>query len=114
MENCIFCKILKGEIPCNKVYEDDYVLAFKDIEPAAPTHVLVIPKKHIRNIAEVEVEDFVYIQAITSAIKVIAEEMGLLEKGFRTVINTGVEGGQTVDHLHFHVLAGRNLEWPPG
>lgn len=114
MSDCIFCKIIAGEIPSNKVYEDEYVYAFKDIAPAAPTHILVIPKKHIRNITQVSVEDMIYVSAAVEAIKKIAAQEGIDESGFRTVINTGKDGGQTVEHLHFHILGGRYLEWPPG
>lgn len=114
MENCIFCKILKGEIPCKKVYEDEQVLAFHDVNPAAPVHVLVIPKKHIADIAQVSAEDMVYVNAAILAVQKIVQEMNLSEDGFRVVINTGKMGGQTVPHLHFHILGGRMLAWPPG
>ena len=114
MENCIFCKIINGEIPCKKVYEDDLVLAFYDLNPAAPSHVLVIPKKHFESIMEVSADDMKYIVAATEALKSIATSLGMSEDGFRIVINTGKMGGQTVQHLHFHLLGGRMLAWPPG
>ena len=114
MEDCIFCKIIAGEIPSSKVYENEYVYAFKDIAPAAPVHILVIPKKHIQNITQVQPEDMVYVTEAVKAIQKIVKDEGIDETGYRTVINTGKDGGQTVEHLHFHVLGGRYLEWPPG
>ena len=109
MEDCIFCKIIKGEIPSNKVYEDDDVLAFYDINPAAPIHILVIPKKHIDCIAHLQQEDELLIGKIYGVINKIAEEKGFKEQGFRVIVNSGEDGGQEVMHLHFHILAGRKL-----
>ena len=109
--DCIFCKIVSGEIPSKVVYEDENVLAFNDIDPQAPIHIVVIPKKHFANI--LELNDSSILSAIFESIKKIAEEQNI-EKGFRIVCNTGSEGGQTVNHLHFHILSGRNLQWPPG
>ncbi|EFM39003.1 scavenger mRNA decapping enzyme [Peptostreptococcaceae bacterium AS15] len=109
--DCIFCKIVNGEIPSKIVYEDDNVLAFNDIDPQAPVHIVVIPKKHFANI--LELNDSTILNAIFDSIRKIADEQKM-EKGFRIVCNTGSDGGQTVDHLHFHILAGRNLQWPPG
>ena len=106
MEDCLFCKIIAGEIPCSKVYEDDMVLAFNDISPAAPVHVLVIPKKHFKNFVET---DDAYILAIKSAVKKITKELNIDEEGYRLVFNTGDNGGQTVHHLHFHVLGGTRM-----
>ena len=111
--DCLFCKILSGEIPSEKVYEDDKVLAFKDIDPKAPFHIIVIPKKHISSAAEINLENSHYISAIFEAIAKIAKENNL-EKGFRVVNNCGEDGGQTVNHIQFHLLARRNLAWPPG
>ena len=111
--DCLFCKILSGEIPSEKVYEDDKVLAFKDIDPKAPFHIIVIPKKHISSAADINSENSHYISAIFEAIAKIAKENNL-EKGFRIVNNCGEDGGQTVNHIHFHLLARRNLAWPPG
>lgn len=111
--DCLFCKILAGEIPSEKVYEDDKVLAFKDIDPKAPFHIIVIPKKHISSAADINSENSHYISAIFEAIAKIAKENNL-EKGFRIVNNCGEDGGQTVNHIHFHLLARRNLAWPPG
>lgn len=101
--DCIFCKIVNGEIPSSKVYEDDLVLAFNDINPAAPVHILVIPKKHIESAVKLTAEDDKLIAHIFAVIRTIADEQGL-EKGFRLVSNIGEDGGQTVKHLHFHVL----------
>ena len=109
MENCIFCKIAAGEIPSTKVYEDERVLAFRDIDPQAPVHVLLIPKKHFADI--LECETFAYMQEI---VKKLAVELGIAEKGFRVVINTGEDGQQSVKHLHWHILGGRSMQWPPG
>ena len=109
MEDCIFCKIIKGEIPTSKVYEDDEILAFNDINHAAPIHILVIPKKHIDCIAHLSKEDEPIIGKIYSVINKIAEEKGFKEQGFRVIVNSGKDGGQEVMHLHFHVLAGRKL-----
>ena len=110
MENdCIFCKIIKGEIPSNKVYEDEEILAFYDINPAAPIHILVIPKKHIESLAKIENEDEVLLGKIHKIINKIAEEKGFKEKGYRVIINCGEDGGQEVKHLHFHILAGKKL-----
>ena len=109
MEDCTFCKIVKGEIPSNKVYEDDEILAFNDINPAAPIHILVIPKKHIRSLVNLEKEDEILIGKIYSVINKIAKENGFNEDGLRVIVNCGKNGGQEVMHLHFHVLAGKEL-----
>ena len=109
MEDCLFCKIIKGEIPSDKVYEDEEILAFRDINPAAPIHILVIPKKHIASLAHMEKEDEEIIGKIYGVINKIAEEKGVKEKGYRVIVNCGKDGGQEVMHLHFHLLAGREL-----
>ena len=106
MEDCLFCKIIKGEIPSTKVYEDEYVYAFKDIEPAAPVHILVVPKKHISCLNEISEEDETLIGKIHMAIVKIVKELGVDEKGYRVINNCGKDAGQTVMHLHFHILAG--------
>ena len=111
--DCIFCKIISGDIPSTKVYEDDKDLAFNDIDPKAPFHIIVIPKKHIVSAADITSENSHYISAIYEAIAKIAKENNL-ENGFRVVNNCGEDGGQTVGHIHFHLLARRNLAWPPG
>ena len=105
MEDCLFCKIINGEIPSEKVYEDDEILAFKDIHPKAPVHILVIPKKHISSAMEIEEQDEALIGKMFTVIKKLAKEFGL-ENGYRIVNNCGSDGGQEVMHLHFHVLAG--------
>ncbi len=111
MDDCLFCKIIGGSIPSDKVYEDDMVLAFNDIDPQAPVHVLIIPKAHFASIMEAEDS---YTAAMYAAARKIAREKGLDASGFRLVINTGEDGGQTVAHLHMHLLGGRALGWPPG
>lgn len=108
MENCLFCKIIKGEIPTNKVYEDDEILAFKDINPKAPVHILVIPKKHISSAKEIKEEDEALIGKMFTVINKIANEFKL-ENGYRIVNNCGEDGGQEVMHLHFHLLGGEKL-----
>ena len=105
-ENCTFCKIIKGEIPSNKVYEDEEILAFKDINPAAPIHILVIPKKHLESLATMKEGDEEIISKIYQVINIIAEKQGFKEKGYRVIVNCGKDGGQEVPHLHFHLLAG--------
>lgn len=114
MEDCIFCQIVEGKMPSKKVYEDEYVYAFHDISPAAPTHILVIPKKHIATLMDLKEEDQMLVGKVMAAIQKIAKEYQLDEKGFRVVNNVGEEGGQTVYHIHFHLLGGRALTWPPG
>lgn len=110
---CIFCKIASGEIPSNKLYEDEQVLAFYDLEPQAPIHFLVIPKEHIPSAAAITAENSAIVAHIYEVIAKLAAELKL-EGGFRVVTNCGEQGGQTVQHLHFHVLAGRDMTWPPG
>jgi histidine triad (HIT) family protein len=110
---CLFCKIIAGEIPSKKVFEDDLTYAFRDIHPQAPTHVLIVPRKHIASLAETEAADRDLIGNLHLVAARIAAAEGL-SQGFRTVINTGPDGGQTVDHLHVHLLGGRSMVWPPG
>ena len=110
MENCVFCKIIKGEIPSEKVYEDDEILAFKDINPVAPIHILVIPKKHIKTLLEVTEEDSKLIAKIYMTRNKIAKDLGIEKDGFRVVANCGRDSGQEVMHIHFHMLAGKKLE----
>ena len=110
---CLFCKIIAGEIPSKMVFEDDLTCAFNDINPQAPTHVLVVPRKHIASLAEAGAEDQELIGHLHLVAARIAGSRGL-SNGFRTVINTGRDGGQTVDHLHIHLLGGRAMHWPPG
>ena len=108
MENCLFCKIIRGEIPSTKVYEDEQVLAFRDIAPQAPTHILVIPKTHIASVAELNAENAQVVAHIFAVIAKIAEQEGLVD-GYRVVSNCGEHAGQTVHHLHFHILGGQQL-----
>ena len=108
LNDCLFCAILGGEIPSSKVYEDEYVLAFRDINPQAPVHVLVVPKKHISCALEIDGENSLYVAKCFEAIAKIAKAEGL-EKGFRVVNNCGADGGQSVMHLHFHLLGGIKL-----
>lgn len=111
MAECVFCRIAKGEIPTDFVHEDEDVVVFRDVNPQAPTHLLVIPKRHIASSAEAEPS--VWGLLVGSAVEV-ARRLGLEKDGYRMVINTGTQGGQTVPHLHLHLLSGRNLGWPPG
>jgi histidine triad (HIT) family protein len=111
--SCLFCKIIAGEIPSKKVFEDDLTYVFRDIGPQAPTHVLVVPRKHITSLAHAAEEDRELLGHLHWVAAKIAEQEGL-KKGFRTVINIGPDGGQTVDHLHIHLLGGRSMTWPPG
>ena len=111
--DCLFCKIIKGEIPSTKIYEDESVYAFADIDPQAPFHAIVVPKEHISSAAEITEKNSDFIAKIFEAVAKIAKQENL-EKGFRVVNNCGEDGGQTVGHIHFHLLARRNLAWPPG
>ena len=111
---CLFCKIVAREIPSQIVFENDHVLAFKDINPQAPTHALVIPKKHLTGIFDATDADKEMLGELVMAGRHVAAELGLAEKGYRLVINQGQDGGQSVLHLHLHVLGGRPMGWPPG
>ncbi len=113
MCNCLFCKIGAGEIPAEVVFEDDKLIAFKDIEPQAPVHILVIPKKHIESLDDVKLEDVELLGHIMNKVKDIAKDMGITN-GYRLVSNNGEDAFQTVKHLHFHILGQRSLNWPPG
>lgn len=112
--DCLFCKILDKKIPSKPVYEDELVYAFDDINPQAPMHVLIVPKKHIPTLNDVMPEDAKYISAMMQAAKKIAKERGCDEKGYRTVFNVNKDAGQVVFHLHLHVMGGRLFAWPPG
>ena len=113
MTDCLFCKIVAGEIPAKKVYEDEQTLAFEDISPKAPTHVLIIPKKHLRGLKEAAEEDAELLGRLQLAAARIGRERGI-EEGYRTVLNVGPKSGQSVFHIHLHLLGGRDLSWPPG
>jgi histidine triad (HIT) family protein len=112
-ESCIFCRIVAGDADARKVYETDTILAFHDQNPQAPTHILIIPKRHIARLADVEVGDADLMGEMLVAARLIAEEQGVAD-GFRLVINNGVRAGQSVFHVHLHLLAGRPFRWPPG
>ncbi len=111
--DCIFCKIIAGTIPSAKAYEDDQTYAFADIDPKAPVHLLIVPKKHIPSLAEADAGDTAVLGHLHAVARKLATEHNL-SAGYRTVINTGPDGGQTVSHLHVHLLGGRQMHWPPG
>jgi histidine triad (HIT) family protein len=114
MSDCLFCRIVRKEIPASVVYEDDDLLVFNDINPQAPLHALVIPKRHIATLNEVSSQDEALVGQMVRRAASIAREKGYADRGFRMVFNTNAEAGQTVFHIHLHVLAGRGLTWPPG
>ena len=111
--DCVFCKIANGESPSKKAYEDDRVLAFYDLDPQAPVHILIIPKEHIQSVEDITEENSAIVAHIFEVAAKLAKENNL-EKGFRVVSNVGKDGGQSVPHLHFHLLGGRSMKWPPG
>ena len=113
MSDCLFCKLVAGELPANKVYEDDKIFCFHDIDPQAPVHVLIVPKKHIASLDDLQEEDAELISYIMIKVKDIAAQLGL-DNGYRVVINNGEDALQTVKHLHLHILGKRKLTWPPG
>ena len=112
--SCLFCRIVSGEIPASMVYEDDEVIAFNDINPQAPLHVLVIPKRHISTTNDLSAQDDALIGTLVRRAAAIAREKGYADRGYRSVLNCNAEAGQTVFHIHLHLLAGRGLGWPPG
>lgn len=112
--DCIFCKIINGDIPSNKIYEDDKVLAFHDISKVAPIHFLVIPKKHISSMNEINEGNSEIISHIFVVINKLVKELNIHETGYRITSNCGKDGGQTVNHIHFHIMGQRELKWPPG
>lgn len=112
--DCLFCKIASGQIPSTKVYEDDLVYAFRDIDPQAPVHILIIPKAHISSVNEIDDENCAVVGHIFKVASQIAKAEGIDKDGYRIVTNIGENGGQTVGHLHYHMLGGRSLQWPPG
>ena len=114
MAECLFCAIVAGEIPATKVLETDLILAFRDINPQAPTHVLVVPKAHYPDVAALAAADAALLGEVIDAARQVAADEGVAEAGYRVVFNTGVQAGQTVPHVHGHVLGGRLLTWPPG
>lgn len=114
MSDCLFCKIVKKEISADIIYENKSVLAFKDINPQSPVHILVIPKKHISSLNDLQDQDDEILSNVFKAIKTITKDLNIEKDGYRVVINTNKNGGQEVQHLHFHILGGRQLKWPPG
>lgn len=112
--NCLFCKIINKKIPSKKVYEDEHIFAFEDINPQAPVHILIIPKKHISTTLDITHEDNELIGHLFQAANKIAKDRGVAERGFRLVLNCNPESGQTIYHIHLHLLAGRVMHWPPG
>lgn len=114
MSDCLFCKIRDGEIPGDIVYEDDHALAFNDVNPQAPIHVLIIPKKHISTVNDMGASDEALMGHLFTAAKTIAEQRGVCDDGYRMVVNCNQKAGQTVFHIHMHLLADREMSWPPG
>lgn len=114
MSDCLFCKIIEGEIPCDKVYENDQVIAFRDVNPQAPTHILVIPRKHISTVNDLTAADKNIVGEMLLAAQAVAKQEGIEESGYRLVMNCNEGAGQTVFHIHLHVLGGRRMNWPPG
>lgn len=114
MIDCIFCKIAAGDIPASKLYEDEHVVAFRDLHPQAPTHVLIIPRRHIATLNDLEPGDAELIGRMYLAAKQVAADLGIAESGYRTAFNCNRDGGQEVFHLHLHLLGGRRMSWPPG
>jgi histidine triad (HIT) family protein len=114
MADCLFCSIVEGKIKGEIIYQDDLVLAFKDIRPAAPVHVLIVPRKHIESVSSLQSEDTPVVGAIFLAAAKLAKDLGVAESGYRVVVNNGADAGQSVFHLHYHLLGGRPMRWPPG
>jgi histidine triad (HIT) family protein len=114
MMDCLFCKIVSGEIPATIIYRDEKVIAFNDINPQAPQHVLIVPHKHIATLNDLQVEDNELLGHMTQTAKNLAKKFGIAEAGYRLVMNCNADGGQTVFHIHMHLLGGRQLTWPPG
>ena len=114
MADCLFCKIVAGQIPATIVFQDDHVVAFKDITPRAPTHVLIVPRRHVASLNDLVADDDALVGEMVRAAAAIAREQGLAERGYRTVFNCNADAGQTVFHIHLHLLGGRTMAWPPG
>ena len=114
MAGCLFCGIIDGRVPANVVYQDERVVAFTDINPQAPVHLLIIPRKHVAGVLDAAVEDHDLIGAIFAVAARLAQEHGIANSGFRVVVNSGSDAGQSVFHLHYHLLGGRRMSWPPG
>jgi len=114
MADCLFCGIADGKIKANLVYQDEALLAFKDIAPKAPVHILIIPRKHVVSVLDIEANDSGVIGRIFQVAGQLAREQGIADSGFRVVVNSGADAGQSVSHLHYHLLGGRRMTWPPG
>ena len=114
MSDCLFCKIVEGEIPCDKIFENDQVIAFRDLNPQAPTHILVIPRKHISTVNELTADDNNIVGEMVLAAQAVAKQEGIEESGYRLVMNCNEGAGQTVFHIHLHIMGGRRMNWPPG
>ena len=114
MNDCIFCKIAAGEIPAKIVSENEHLLAFYDIDPKAPTHLLIIPRRHVRTILDVDANDSEWWQILPAFVKALAALEAVDESGFRIALNCGADAGMAVEHIHFHLLGGRKMKWPPG
>ncbi len=114
MPDCLFCSIIDGKMRGEIVYQDDTVLAFKDIRPEAPVHILIVPRKHIESISSLQPQDVQIVGAIFMTAAKLAKELGIAESGYRVVVNDGADAGQSVFHLHYHLLGGRPMRWPPG
>jgi histidine triad (HIT) family protein len=114
MADCLFCKVVAGQVPATLVFQNDHVVGFKDITPRAPTHVLIVPRRHIATLNELSPDDDALVGAMVRAAAAIAKEQGLSERVYRTVFNCNAEAGQTVFHIHLHLLGGRPMTWPPG
>lgn len=114
MKNCIFCKIISGDIPANIIYSDDHVIAIDDLHPQAPHHKLIIPRKHIATLNDLTSEDTLLMGQMTQTARQLAQALGLAENGYRVIMNCNADGGQAVYHIHMHLLGGRTMIWPPG
>ncbi|HLN85610.1 MAG TPA: histidine triad nucleotide-binding protein [Candidatus Limnocylindrales bacterium] len=114
MNNCLFCGIVDGKVKANLVYQDDFVVAFKDIAPKAPVHILIIPRQHLVSVSDIAEQDHALIGQIFQVAARLACEQGIADSGFRVVVNSGADAGQSVFHLHYHLLGGRQMSWPPG
>ena len=114
MADCLFCKIVAGQVPATIVFQDDHLVAFKDITPRAPTHVLIVPRRHVASLNDLGADDDALVGEMVRAAAAIAREQGLADRGYRTVFNCNADAGQTVFHIHLHLLGGRTMAWPPG
>lgn len=113
MASCVFCRIIAGEIPAERLHDDDLVVAIRDVNPQAPTHVLIVPKRHIASLMDADGDPNLYGRIVEVA-RTLAQRLGVADRGFRLLVNTGPDGGQAVPHVHFHLLGGRTMGWPPG